>query len=68
MDFQHELAKIFREAREAPGLTQLELAKKAKMSVNYYAQIEQAKVEPRANIINKVVRALGIELKLPIGD
>ena len=35
MGFKEDIAKIFKEAREKKGLTQEEVAKKAKVSVNY---------------------------------
>jgi transcriptional regulator with XRE-family HTH domain len=67
MDFQENIAKIFREAREKSGLTQAEVAKKAGIHVNYYARIERGeKIEPRGYIINNIAGALDIKLKLPL--
>ena len=47
MGFQNDIAKIFLEARETAGLTQSEVAEKAKIHVNYYARIERAEVVAR---------------------
>ncbi len=66
MGFQNDIAKIFNEAREKAGLTQAEVAEKAKIHVNYYARIERAEVVARGDILNKVARALGVKVKLPL--
>ena len=67
MGFQDEVAKIFKEAREKAGMTQSEVAKKAKIHVNYYARVERAEVIARGDILDRISQALGIKLKLPIG-
>ena len=66
MGFQNDIAKIFNEAREKAGLTQAEVAEKAKIHVNYYARIERAEVVARGDILNKIARALGVKIKLPL--
>lgn len=66
MGFQNDIAKIFLEAREKANLTQAEVAEKAKIHVNYYARIERAEVVARGDILNKVARALGVKVKLPL--
>ncbi len=66
MSFQEEVAKIFKEAREKQGLTQEQVAIKAKINVNYYAQVERGERNARGDILNKIANALGIKLKLPI--
>lgn len=68
MNFQKDIAKIFREARERSGLTQAEVAKKAEISTNYYARIERGRetTEPRGYILNNIAKALNIKLKLPL--
>jgi transcriptional regulator with XRE-family HTH domain len=69
MNFQKDIAKIFREAREKSGLTQAEVAKKAGISTNYYARIERGRedTEPRGYILNNIAKALGVKVKLPLG-
>ncbi len=66
MGFKEDNAKKFREAREKQGLTQAQVAKKAKVSTNYYARIERADPQPRGDVLDRVARALGV--KLPLGN
>ena len=66
MGFQDDIAKIFSEAREAAGLTQAEVAKKAGISVNYYARVERADPAASGVILNKIAKALGLKIKLPL--
>lgn len=66
MGFKEEIAKIFKEAREKQGLSQEEVAKKAKIHSNYYARIERGEVVARGNILDSIAKALGIKLKLPL--
>jgi len=68
MGFHEDFAKIIKEAREKRGLTQVEVAKKAKIHFNYYAQIERGKVKARGYILNDIAHALGIKIKLPLGE
>ena len=67
MGFQEDIAKIFKTAREKKGLTQAEVAEKAEVHFNYYARIERAEVAARGDILNKIAKALGIKLNLPLG-
>lgn len=66
MEFQDEISKIFKEAREKSGLTQAEVAKKAGINTNYYARIERGEPNARGDIINKIVKALKIKVILPL--
>jgi len=66
MDFQNEIGKLLKEAREKAGLTQAEVAKKAGINVNYYARVERGEPEARAVILNKLAKALNIKIKLPL--
>jgi transcriptional regulator with XRE-family HTH domain len=66
MGFKEDIAKIFKEAREKKGLTQEEVAKKAKVSVNYYARIERADPMPRGDVVNRIAKALGTKINLPL--
>ncbi len=61
-----KLAKLLKKAREDAGLTQLELAEKAGIHVNYYARIERGEVTPRVDIVENIAKALKIKLKLPL--
>lgn len=66
MDFYNQIGKTFKGAREKAGLTQAEVAKKADIHVNYYARIERGEPEFRAVMLNKIAKALGITIKLPL--
>lgn len=66
MGFKEEVAKIFKEAREKQGLTQEDVAKKAKVHVNYYARIERGEPNARGDVLNRIAKALGVKLKLPL--
>lgn len=58
------LGERLRTAREKLGLTQSEVAKKAKMTVNYYAMIERDEVNPSLKKLQSVVKVLGIKLEI----
>lgn len=59
-----QLGKDIRKAREKAKLTQVEVAKKAEIHVNYYARIERGEVMPRYDIVKRVCKVLGIKLPL----
>ncbi len=62
-----EIAKKLREAREKMNLTQEEVAKKAKISVNYYARIERGEEMPAFKRLQALQKVLNIKsLKLTI--
>lgn len=52
--------KRLRKARIAIGLTQLELADKANVSVNHYAQIERGEKNPSVTTLTNIVNVLGL--------
>lgn len=66
MNFQKEIAKIIKDAREEAGLTQSEVAQKAKIHVNYFARVERAEVVARGDILNRIAKALDVKIKLPL--
>lgn len=45
------------------GLTQQQVADKAKMHVNYYARIERGEENPSFDTIEKITKALGVKSK-----
>ena len=51
-------------AREKLGLTQVEVAEKAKMTVNYYAMIERDEVNPSYKKLQGLAKALGIKFEI----
>jgi len=53
-----KIGKSLKKARQKLGLTQEEIAKKAKISVNYYARIERDEVNPSLEVFEKIAKAL----------
>lgn len=66
MGFQEDFAKKIKSAREKAGLTQAQVAEKAGVHFNYYARIERAEVVARGDILNKIAKALGVKITLPL--
>lgn len=56
-----KLSKILREAREKAGLTQAEVASKAKTHKNYYAVIERGGGNISFDKLQRVMKVLHIE-------
>jgi len=54
-----DIAKALKNVRLDKRMTQLEVAKKAGINVNYYAKLEQAISTPSIKMLKKVVVALG---------
>lgn len=55
-----QIAENLRDARTKAGLTQVQLANKAKINSNYYAKIERAEIKPSVGTLEKIVKALGV--------
>ena len=53
-------ANRIREARRAKNLTQVEVAKKAGISQNHYAQIERGEKIPTTSNFLKIIDAIGV--------
>ena len=56
-----ELGDKLRRAREKTGLTQAEVAAKAKLNDNYYAVIERGEANPSYDILQRVMKVLEIK-------
>lgn len=56
-----DLGKTLKEHREKAGLTQLEVAKKAGMDVNYYARIERGIGNPSYIKLRSIMKALNMK-------
>jgi len=67
MESQDQLAKILKAARIKANLTQVEVAEKAGIHPNYYARVERGEVNPTADIIDSIAKALKIKIKFPLG-
>jgi len=55
-----DIAKALRNVRRDKRMTQLEVAKKAGINVNYYAKLEQAVSTPSLKMLKKIVVALDV--------
>ena len=53
-----------REAREKLELTQEQVARKAKMTVNYYAMIERCEVNPSFEKIKSIAKVLKLKITI----
>lgn len=56
-----EIAKKFKKARKDTGFTQLQVAEKAGVSVNYYARIERGEVSPSLESLKDIMKILKIK-------
>lgn len=71
---QAEIVKGFaarlREARRSRGLTQADLAARAKVTPSYVGRLEAAAVAPGIDLLDRLARALGVVAAdlLPSGD
>lgn len=55
------IAMNLKSARTEQGMTQLDVAEKAGVSVNYYARIERADVKPSVETLEKIIKALNVK-------
>ena len=59
------MSTVIRELRGAKGLTQVQLAKRAKVTRGYLAQLEAGhKMNPSLSTLRKLARALGVPVEL----
>ena len=57
-----KLAEQLKETREAKGLTQVEVAKEAKVSDTFYAMTERGETNPSLAKLNRILKALGLKI------
>ena len=57
-----DLSKLLTEAREKAGFTQAQVAEKSGMHVQYYAGIEQGRVNPSWDKLYSIFKVLKIKL------
>ena len=60
-NLRKEIGLKLKVAREKSGLTQAQVAEKAKLNVNYYAQIERGEVNTTFEKLESIMKALGIK-------
>jgi len=68
MGSKNQFGKILKTARLKAEMTQAQVALKADITTNYYARIERGEVNPTANIIDSIAKALKIKIKFPLED
>lgn len=56
-----EMGKRLKKARKDAKLTQLEVAEKVNVSVNYYARIERGEVAPSLETLKDIMKTLKIK-------
>jgi len=62
------LSQVIRDLREKKGLTQEELAFKAKVTLGYVAQLELGlRKNPSLDVVRRLARALGVRLTELLG-
>lgn len=61
MGSKEEIAEKLKRARKELRLTQVEVAEKAKVSVNYYARIERGEVNPSLETLKEIMAILKIK-------
>ena len=54
------LGSVLREFREQRGLTQIDLAARAKIHRNYIGQLERGEKSPTVHSLGRLLRALGV--------
>jgi transcriptional regulator with XRE-family HTH domain len=60
--FREQVGKRIKTIREQLNLTQAEVAKKAKLNVNYFAVIERGEVTTSSEKLKKISDALGVDV------
>lgn len=60
-NLKKEIGLKLKLAREKSGLTQVQVAEKAKLNVNYYAQIERGEVNTTFEKLEGIMKALDLK-------
>ena len=61
MGTSKQIGSKIKEIREKFQLTQAQVAEKANIHVNYFARLERGEVNPSAEILKSVAKALGVK-------
>lgn len=61
MNDHPKIGKKLKEARKKLGMSQVEVARKAGISVNYYARIERDEENPTLGTIERMVKVLKVK-------
>ncbi len=60
MGTSEQIGKKVKEIREKANLTQAQVADKAGINVNYFARLERGEVNPSAEILKSIAKALNV--------
>ena len=63
---REHVGKTIRDARKAKGMTQVQLAEKASITLTHVKDIEECAFAVRVDILNRICKALEIHITLPI--
>ena len=61
MGSQVKFGKNIKKARNDAGLTQKQVADKSGIHVNYYARIERGEENPSYEVLEKIIKTIGIK-------
>lgn len=56
-----KIAQKLKQVRLQNGMSQAGLAEKAGINSNYYAKIERSEIKPSVEILEKIIKALGVK-------
>jgi y4mF family transcriptional regulator len=61
-----ELGKTIKERRNTLGITQVHLAELAEVNTNTIIRIENGKINPTIQVVDRIAEVLGMELTLKV--
>lgn len=61
MDTREQIGKKIKEIREKAKLSQVQVADKAGISVNYFARLERGEVNPSAEVLKSIAKSLNVK-------
>ncbi len=62
----HDLGQTIKSRRKELGITQSHLAELAGVSPNTLYKLERGQINPSLGVLNKILKVLGLELKLEV--
>ena len=65
--FEQKLGKRVRAAREAAGMSQMDVRDKTGMSLSHYQKLERGVLDPRISTICKVAKLFSVSLDELVG-
>ncbi len=60
--YSYYSSQWLRELREEVGISQAELARRAKITPSYMSRLEHGEIEPSAGLFFRIISALGLEV------